>query len=485
MPKHFSIDDYFAEARNREEAPLLHTEQLPALFAQREAAQQQKKKQKFPRGARFVPALGFSVAAALLAIVLLWPGATAPTEQTAPIVTEHNAPSDGSQNHPQPSVVEIPVATGLPEAERQQEIAMAGQTRELPTGGVVMSASSSSMVTRTIAAYDAVQVLSLVATTTNTLRLHPMVMATTAIVGPALITLTKEQLSLLGVLVENGKALYRDVAAPHLERIAQRLRISVAQLTSLIQQQNIDLDAQRAPIRVVIRTNGIGSVEQESTPESSEQNNTAVKRGITPRIVSIYNKGVLTATYWQKQDDNFVQKLRSNSNNLAQVHADTSVNRLVPIHFQLKDAHNTWFKEADVVLWYDASSELAEVLPSPHRERLLEELSPKNNEPALSGKQYFDTWRTTAGAIIATELYPNPVTESKAILRYTLREQRITTIALHDIFGRKLALIQSGTRSTGDYEVEIPLQNMPNGMYLVVITTGNNEQAVQRLLLQR
>lgn len=474
MPKRFSIDDYFARAQNREEVPLLHPEQLPALLQRRDAAQQQEKIYHV-RGARFAPALGFGFAAALLATVLLWPGATAPTEKVVPAIAENALSPTGRQNSVQPLVAEEGVDTGIQETESQQGIAMENQSVERPTGAVVMS----------VDVHDAIQLASFVRTTTNTLRLHPIAMATTAIVGPALITLTKEQLSLLGVFVENGKALYRDVAAPHLERIAQRLRISVAQLASLIEKQNINLDAQRTPMRVVIRTNGVGSTEQEIVREDNEFNNPIVKKGLVPRIVSIYNKGVLTATYWQQYDDELVQKLRSMYSALTQIHADTSVNRLVPIHFQLKDERNTWFREADVVLWYDASSELADALPFPYREQLLDELVPKNAEPALSGKQYLDTWRTSAGAIIATAVYPNPATGSKTTLRYTLKEQRRTTIALHDIFGRQLLLIQSGLHPTGTHEVEIPLQNMQNGMYLVVVTTNNNEQAVQRLLLQR
>lgn len=485
MPKRFSIDDYFAEARDREEAPLLHSNQVASLLEQRGTQQHKTRKHTTAHRSWFAPSLTIGFATAVLAVILLWPSATAPTNQGVPPIASNQQPIKAQKFIAEPLTDNLPTYSDTIVVE-SISFAPDEQPLERQTGALAIPVVASMATPQTIAhSFSATHLPRIAQMTTNTLRLHPATLVTTAVVGPALITLTKQQLARLGILFDNGKAFYHDVAEPHLERVAQQLQISATQLAALIREQNININAFSPLLRIAIRTNGIGSTEQGPSQENTARDNVVAKAAITPHLVSIYHRGVLTASYWNRRDDDMVQKLRSVYKQLGNITPDTAINRLVPIHFQLKDANNSWFPQADVVLWYSASAELAEALPEPDRERLLAELAPKKTEAASSGRQYFDSWRTTSGAITATAIYPNPVRGDKATLRYTLREQRTTTVALHDIFGRQIVAVQSEEHPAGNYEVELPLRNLENGMYLVVLTTDNNEQAVQRLLLQR
>src|SRR5690606_32934006 len=101
------------------------------------------------------------------------------------------------------------------------------------------------------------------------------------------------------------------------------------------------------------------------------------------------------------------------------------------------------------------------------------------------GEGYFGVWQTRSGAIRESALFPNPVRDQRATLRYTLDKKRTVSIVLRDITGtilRKFSTSQA--RPAGEQTEELSLGDLIPGMYLVTIETDSNEYAVQRLILE-
>lgn len=461
MPERFTIDDYFAKARNSEEQPLLNPEALPAIL------QKQEKAQIAPRPVKkstpwLAPVFGLGLSAAVIAVFMLLPSIQ---NETLPL-----APKEMSTK-------EVPVQ------EQQQFSAH----RALPDTITQSSAASSNQLQvyateasdATFAARDEQLEMDKESQSNSALSLPVTAVPPGTITGPALMSLSTEQLTALGITIQHGKATFTGKTQPHLPEIAGRLRITEDKLLTLIRDKAINLDTYTTPMRVVIRTDGIG------TPPQSATDKTPLPVAVTPRIISVYASGKLMATTWQRQDDNLVEQLRTAYTELQDVRADSSLNGLVPVHFRIEDKRNAYFKEADVILWYEASPDFLQVLPEPYRSQLLGEVSSVDGKVYQPGERYLDTWRTSSGAIINSSLYPNPVSGNQTTLRFSLSENRAITVAVHDIFGRRVTEQQASTVS-GDQTITISLPALlENGVYLVVLTTDRNEQIVQRLLLQR
>jgi hypothetical protein len=197
----------------------------------------------------------------------------------------------------------------------------------------------------------------------------------------------------------------------------------------------------------------------------------------------------------------------------------------------------------DVILWYDPTPEFLAALPDQMRRKLLPELtaagqgdavaeassrttarlrdnnqqrratvphrvakdtaqsgsgagvtivdSARNDTPSptgddvVTGGQYLDAWRTVDGAIISSMLYPNP-THQKTTLLLRLNAPRQLTIALHDLYGRKLREIMEFEMTTpGERGVAIDLGGIREGIYLISVMTEKGERVVQRVVLAR
>lgn len=99
---------------------------------------------------------------------------------------------------------------------------------------------------------------------------------------------------------------------------------------------------------------------------------------------------------------------------------------------------------------------------------------------------YYDIWRSAVGAVSSSLVFPNPAATPQVLLQYTLDEERVVSVTLHDIGGRCLAeLVTAGRKTKGEHRDELRLpQDIRPGMYLVVIQTERGEHAVQRLIVQ-
>jgi len=163
------------------------------------------------------------------------------------------------------------------------------------------------------------------------------------------------------------------------------------------------------------------------------------------------------------------------------------VNKLVPIALKFPNSS----EEVDYILWYDPDTELLNNLPEKYRETIEKEVVASNKEefcdtkPVAGEETYFDIWRSCAGSIKDMSIFPNPAKE-KVSITYTLTEARKISIAIHDLFGKKIAeLNPTEMREKGVHTEQFVLQGIESGMYLISIFTDQNETAAQRMIIEK
>ncbi len=87
------------------------------------------------------------------------------------------------------------------------------------------------------------------------------------------------------------------------------------------------------------------------------------------------------------------------------------------------------------------------------------------------------------GAIYNLRVAPNPA-EAEATISYSLSEQTQVEIVLFDSFGREVATVFSGRQSKGAHRVNLPSENLINGMYTFQVR-ANGESAAGSVILSR
>lgn len=124
------------------------------------------------------------------------------------------------------------------------------------------------------------------------------------------------------------------------------------------------------------------------------------------------------------------------------------------------------------------------VLPQPPTAITANEQEKAIDPLAVTGEAiYFESLRPSSGVIDRQMLFPNPASDY-VMVRYRLAEPRTITISLHTIGGVQLQNFLEPTEQTaGEQMMEFGVDNLPGGIYLLVITTNHNEQVVQRLMV--
>jgi hypothetical protein len=79
--------------------------------------------------------------------------------------------------------------------------------------------------------------------------------------------------------------------------------------------------------------------------------------------------------------------------------------------------------------------------------------------------------------------YPNPFNPT-TIINYELQITNYVTLSVFNITGQKVATLVDAQQSTGSHEVEWDAGDFSSGMYLYVLTVGN-EQVVKKMVLIR
>lgn len=80
--------------------------------------------------------------------------------------------------------------------------------------------------------------------------------------------------------------------------------------------------------------------------------------------------------------------------------------------------------------------------------------------------------------VYGVESYPNPFRE-KTTIRYTLKENAYVTITVHDMLGNELGLITDELQAAGIHMVAFDGHDLPDGVYVCRLQTGNNTESIR------
>jgi hypothetical protein len=141
---------------------------------------------------------------------------------------------------------------------------------------------------------------------------------------------------------------------------------------------------------------------------------------------------------------------------------------------------------------YEPTEEFLKALPAEYRQRIEPEvkaLQAGNNicqsAPVAADEAYFDIWRSCSGAVENLAVFPNPASDFINV-KYNLSQARNIEISLHDLSGRKIRSLSSFDMCpAGPMDRKFQLNDLQPGMYLVSVQTDKNEQAVQRVVVEK
>lgn len=88
----------------------------------------------------------------------------------------------------------------------------------------------------------------------------------------------------------------------------------------------------------------------------------------------------------------------------------------------------------------------------------------------------------TAEAFKLLQNYPNPFNPSTRIA-YRLKNAATVTLAVYDLLGKQVALMQNGYQAPGNYELEFDGSNLPGGIYLYRLFIDNRHVKTRKMLL--
>jgi len=82
-------------------------------------------------------------------------------------------------------------------------------------------------------------------------------------------------------------------------------------------------------------------------------------------------------------------------------------------------------------------------------------------------------------------VYPNPANNNITV-SYELEQSREILISLHDFQIKQLSILTNAIKKSPGMQLEtIYLRDINPGLYLIVIESDKNEQAVQRLIVEK
>ncbi len=79
--------------------------------------------------------------------------------------------------------------------------------------------------------------------------------------------------------------------------------------------------------------------------------------------------------------------------------------------------------------------------------------------------------------------YPNPF-NSQTTLRYVLAFPQQVKLALYNLLGQRVTVLDEGLRSTGEHKVHLQGDTLASGVYVVLLEVGNRRQTQKILVLK-
>jgi hypothetical protein len=152
-----------------------------------------------------------------------------------------------------------------------------------------------------------------------------------------------------------------------------------------------------------------------------------------------------------------------------------SINYLIPVRV-------TSFNAKEVaILWYKPTSELLAVLPHPVQQEYENIQNGKTNDSCV----YFEVCRNNKGVITELDVFPNPAVSQCTVLMELTSERHIT-LSITDVSGQLVSTVVGNKYvAKGTESFDIPLNELSDGMYLLVVETDKGERITQRLVVRK
>ena len=134
------------------------------------------------------------------------------------------------------------------------------------------------------------------------------------------------------------------------------------------------------------------------------------------------------------------------------------------------------------VYWYEPTAELLAALPERVQKTIQQDKELRRRR--IEKSKYND--ELPKPLTLEACIFPNPVTQDRATVHYSLPEAGRVAMALYDITGKRLrdfALCED--RREGNWEDQVSLHGIAPGLYVLAVTTDRGEQAIQKVVVQR
>jgi choice-of-anchor B domain-containing protein len=99
---------------------------------------------------------------------------------------------------------------------------------------------------------------------------------------------------------------------------------------------------------------------------------------------------------------------------------------------------------------------------------------------------YSDVVETEVFSVTTLELkqnYPNPFNPSTKI-KFSVPENEFVNLSVYNLLGEKVAELVNETKAAGEYEVDFNAANLPSGIYVAKISSGEYNQSIKMSLLK-
>ena len=159
---------------------------------------------------------------------------------------------------------------------------------------------------------------------------------------------------------------------------------------------------------------------------------------------------------------------------------------------------------SSLILWYEPNEDFIYNLTERYRADLQKEMLEKEQTPKQdttfwtltrlpdppqekphTGCQFTDICRATSGAVLESNVFPNPASE-KISLTFRLNADRRCTFSLHDLNGIYIKDLGSDMQYLkGEQTFTAPLGDTGAGVYLLSMHTDKDERIVQRVIIKK
>ncbi len=149
---------------------------------------------------------------------------------------------------------------------------------------------------------------------------------------------------------------------------------------------------------------------------------------------------------------------------------------------------------AEYIIWYLPTSEFVNKLPERYAKRIRKELKiiEKVNKGELARnemckelegeKSILGLCDNSSDYIFNANVYPNPVNDN-AILKFSAKSESHFSANIYELTGRKLKTIfENKFLKAGNHEEPFNLAEFQSGVYIIILSSSNNEQIILRIL---